>query len=92
MKTAADVRRARILLGTLEMAEEFRESFEDEEYTPKFPMVALRDINVSEEPSDSAKAQGFLGEIVMPKEMGIEMMLWLESRAREELEKIGVKV
>lgn len=91
MKTAADVRLARTLLETLERAKEFRESFEDQSYA-SFPIVDLRDINVTEERCECRSAQGFEGSLEIPKPLAIEMMLWLEQRAREELEKIGVRV
>lgn len=91
MKTAADVRLARTLLTTLDDAKQFRESFEDKKFA-KYPIVELGDINVTEERSESRSSQGFEGSLEMPKWLAIEMMLWLEARARAELEKIGVRV
>lgn len=90
MKTAADVHLAKTLLVTLDGAREFRESFEDAKYE-NFPIVELRDINLTEEHKQSRRSVGFEGSLEIPKSLAIELMQWLEARVRDELEKIGVK-
>lgn len=90
MKTAADVRRAKTLLATLDGAREYAETFEDAKYE-NFPIVELRDVNVSEEDHDGRRSQGFEGSLEIPKHLAIEWMRWLEARARFELDKIGVR-
>jgi hypothetical protein len=91
MKSAADVRLARTLLATLDGARDFRENFEDAKYV-NFPIVELRDICLTEEPKESRRSQGFEGALEVPKDLAIEWMQWLEARARQELDKIGVRV
>lgn len=92
MMSRDKIRLAMVLLPILDELVEFRESFEDPEYS-KYPVVKFEDISVSEfYKKDGRQSVSFQGNLEIPKTLAIEMFKWLEQRTREELEKIGVKV
>ena len=89
MKNAGDVKRAKLLLQSIDDAKEWRETFELEENSD-YEKVEFEECALSHE-RDTA-TQGFVGGLTMPKDVAAAMMTWLDGYARAELEKIGVKI
>ena len=96
MNTAAEVKRARVLLHALQAAKEWRETFEDEKYQgDAHEQVEFSEVRMAPAIIDTGEGrslQGFDGSLALMREDAIAMMNWLEAYAREELGKIGVKM
>jgi hypothetical protein len=91
MKTAADVRRARSLLDTVIMTETYESDCRDSAHAD-YPIVEF-ELQLAEEPKGDSRSHLQLdGCAEVPKDLAIETLAFLNRRAREELEKIGVKV
>lgn len=90
---AAEVVRARILIAVLDDAKEWRETFEEPQ-NALLSTVIFGEIGMTAgaERKGDRSVSGFEGALDLPREMAVEMMVWLEARARDELDKLGVKV
>ena len=85
--TMIEARRIAVLLGVVDGAKEFRESFEDS----KKAFILVGDFNASDgPPHDDDSREGWEGEIWLPRDIAIETMRWIEARALAEIEGYGV--
>lgn len=96
MKTAGDVKRARVLLHAVEAAKEWRDTFQDPAHQgADYEQVEFGEIGMTQSLLDTGgnrSTKGFDGRIALLREDAIAMMNWLECFARAELENMGVNV
>lgn len=85
--TLEEIKMVHLLTRTVIDAVDWRETFEINAKDGE--VASFEDIGLGETfPIDSRI--GFNGALVMPRDLAIEMMAWLERRARERLREAGV--
>ena len=68
-------------------AKEWRETFEDaNNHDNKYDIAHFEDVSLRDKVRN-ATSSGFEGSLMMPRDIAIEMMKWLEDRASSELKK-----
>lgn len=82
----SELRSATDWLQIAEGSSEWRAVFEKD----KQRYIQLSDITGRPQIDGNGAGRGWEGEIIVPRAMAIEMMAWLEKRARDELKKLGV--
>jgi len=90
--TVVEVRKAAVWLAILEQATDLREAFEESSETKDYPFLCFHEIwNVDRLEGWKNAGHGWEGEFIVPMPFGIDIFKWIEARARDELEKLGVK-
>ena len=89
--TMAELRSAATWLKVLDQAKDWRQSFEDDKHAKKNPFIGFGDISGWDALADERSGSGWDGTLMMPRRLAIDMMMWLEARARRELKKLGVE-
>ena len=90
----AELQRAKMLLDAIIAAKDWHDTFAinagDESAQVEFSDVWMCKIPVAG--LGSGPRQGFEGGLVLPREVAIAMMAWLQDYARSELERLGVNL
>lgn len=84
----AQLRSAADWLRILDQAEDWRGSFADH---CKQPFIEFGNISSQTQFDGMGTGRGWDGELIVPREVAVDMMATLATRAREELKKLGVE-
>lgn len=86
--TMAQLRTAADWLRVLDQAEDWLGSFRDH---AKKPFINFSDIMETTQLDGMGEGSGWDGQLIVPRDVAVEMMEGLVKRARDELAKLGVE-
>lgn len=84
----AELRKAAEWLSVLDQAADWRSNFAEHS---KAPFIEFGQISTQTQADGMGTGRGWDGDLIIPRDVAVDMMATLERRARDELKKLGVE-